>query len=144
MEGDTYVGWKDSYSVGIPLIDEQHKELIKLTDDLYNACLEGNDAAGTCFKEVIHSTVDYIKYHFSAEERIMSNANYPDFAAHKRQHESFVKKVIEDAKRFEEGKAVPYIFVNYLKEWILNHIALSDKAYSQYILGLKKEGSLKV
>jgi hemerythrin len=110
MGSDHYVEWQEHYSVGIPLIDDQHKELIKLTDNLYKACLEGNAVAGAYFKEVVHSTVDYIKFHFTAEERIMANVNYPDLAVHKKQHESFVKKVIEDAKRFEEGKAVAYIF----------------------------------
>ncbi|MDR2536252.1 MAG: bacteriohemerythrin [Treponema sp.] len=137
-ETENYVEWQDSYSVGIPVVDEQHKELIKLTNNLYKACVDGDDTARTYFKEVIRKTVEYVKFHFSAEEQIMSNAKYPQVAEHKRQHENFVKKVIEDTKKFEEGKAVPYVFVNYLKNWILNHIAVADKAYSSYILQHRK------
>lgn len=137
-----YVEWKDAYSVKIPLIDEQHQELIKLTNKLYEACLEGSDAAQEYFKEVIRQTLDYVKFHFTAEERLLAGVKYPDLGVHKRQHESFVKKIAEDAKKYEEGKAVAYVFVNYLKEWILNHIAVNDKAYSEYILKLKENGPL--
>jgi hemerythrin len=137
-----YVTWADNYSVRIPLIDEQHKELIKLTNELYDACLQGYDAAQQHFMDVIHKAVDYIKFHFSAEEKLMKSVNYPEFAAHKRQHESFVQKVMEDSQKFGSGKAVPYVFVNFLRQWVLTHIAVSDKAYSDYILRLKKAGSL--
>ena len=142
MEESTYVEWKDEYSVKIPLVDDQHKELIRLTNQLYASCLEGDDQARAYFKEVIRSTVNYIKFHFGAEERIMSNVGYPQFAEHKKQHESFVKRVLEDVKKFEDGKAVPYVFVNYLRDWILNHIAVHDKAYSAYIMERKQVGTL--
>ena len=137
----TYVEWQDEYSVGIPMVDDQHKELIKLTNELYQSCLDGDDQARASFKEVIQKTVQYIKFHFSAEERIMSNVKFPDYKEHKKQHEGFVKEVIEGAKRFEEGKAVPYVFVDFLKKWILNHIALSDKKYSEFILSRRREGA---
>ncbi|MDR0561451.1 MAG: bacteriohemerythrin [Spirochaetaceae bacterium] len=139
----TYVEWKDEYSVKIPLIDEQHQKLITLTNKLYEACVQGSDAAQEYFKEVIRETLAYVKFHFSAEERLLTSVKYPDFAVHKRQHETFVKKVVEDAKKYEEGKAVAYVFVNYLKEWILNHIAVHDKAYSEFILKLKGSGSVQ-
>jgi hemerythrin len=142
MEEITLIEWKDAYSVKIPLVDDQHKELIRLTNQLYASCLEGDDRARAYFKEVIRSTVNYIKFHFSAEERIMSNVGYPQFAEHKKQHESFVKKVLEDVKKFEGGKDDPYGFVNYLRDWILNHIAVSDNAYSAYIMERKQAGTL--
>ncbi|MDR2495166.1 MAG: bacteriohemerythrin, partial [Spirochaetaceae bacterium] len=111
---------------------------IRLTNELYKSCLEGDEQARASFKEVIQSTVQYIKFHFGAEERIMSNAQFPDFKEHKKQHEGFVKEVIEGAKKFEAGQAVPYVFVDFLKKWILNHIAVSDKQYSVFILARKK------
>ncbi|MDR0569551.1 MAG: bacteriohemerythrin [Spirochaetaceae bacterium] len=140
-ETKKYVEWKDEYSVKIPLIDEQHRELIKLTNNLYEACIEGSDAAQEYFKEVIRKTLEYVKFHFSAEERLLTNAKYPDLAVHKRQHESFVKKITEDAQKYEKGQAVAYVYVNYLKEWILNHIAVHDKAYSEFILKQKENNS---
>jgi hemerythrin len=139
MNKNVFVAWDDRYSVGIPLIDKQHRELISLTNELYEACLEGTAAAGASFREAVRGTVDYVKYHFAAEEKLLEQAKYPGFAAHKKEHESFIMKVLEDVRNFTEGKKfVPNIFVRYLKDWILAHIAVEDKKYAEYILDLRK------
>ena len=144
MAKDTLVEWDNRYSVGIPLIDEQHKELIRQTNDLYAACLKSEEEARDFFKMVIRSMVDYVGVHFSTEEKMMEKIKYPDLAEHKKQHEDFVKKVLENLQDFEDGKKfIPNNFVRFLKDWILAHIAVSDKKYSIYIFDLKKQGALK-
>ncbi|MDR3161296.1 MAG: bacteriohemerythrin [Spirochaetaceae bacterium] len=144
MSGNVIVEWDDRYLVGIPLVDDQHKELIRLTNTLYESCLQGDEAARASFKEAIRATVEYVKFHFGAEEQILKNVNYPGFAIHKKEHEEFVKQVLEEVKNFEEGKKfVPNLFVRFLRDWTLTHIAVSDKKYAEYILDLKKKGALK-
>jgi hemerythrin len=144
MGKDVFVEWDDRYSVGIPLIDDQHKELLEMTNDLYEACREGTEAATAHFKIAVRGTVDYVKYHFVAEEKMLANVKYPGFAAHKKEHESFVMKILTDVKDFEDGKKfVPNIFVRYLKDWILTHIAVEDRKYAGFILDLKKQNALK-
>jgi hemerythrin len=144
MEEKKLVEWDDRYSVGIPLIDDQHKELVNMTNTLYEACLAGDRAARAYFLQAIHGTVDYVKYHFAAEEKILENVKYPHIIEHKRAHESFVKKIFVDVKSFEAGKKfVPNVFVRYLKDWILTHIAVEDKRYAEYIFNLKKQGALE-
>jgi hemerythrin len=143
MEKGAFVEWDDRYSVAIPLIDDQHKHLIELANSLYDACLEGTEAARERFREVARETVNYVKFHFSAEEKILENVGFPGLAAHKKEHESFVLKVLMDVKNFEEGKKfVPNIFVRYLRDWILTHIAVEDKKYADYILELKRRNIL--
>jgi hemerythrin len=137
------VEWDDKYSIGITLIDDQHKELIRLTNELYKGCLAGDEAAKAYFTSAVKGTVDYVKYHFSAEEKILENVKYPDIAEHKKQHEAFVKKVLADVQNFHDGKKfVPNVFVRFLKDWILSHIAVMDTRYAKYILDLKKQGAL--
>ncbi|MFP3089423.1 bacteriohemerythrin [Treponema sp. TIM-1] len=145
MSDNIIVEWDDRYLIGIPLIDEQHKELIRLTNNLYESCLQGDEAARENFRIAIQGTVDYVKFHFGAEEQILKNVNYPEFTAHKKQHEEFVRQVLEEVKNFEEGKKfVPNIFVRFLRDWILTHIAMVDKKYAEYIINLKKNGGLKI
>ncbi|MDR0550445.1 MAG: bacteriohemerythrin [Spirochaetaceae bacterium] len=142
---EPFVAWESRYAIGIPLIDKEHKELLTLTNELYEACREGDEAARGLFKDVVRRTVQYVKYHFSHEEQILESITYPELAPHKREHENFVKKVLEEVKNFEDGKTfVPNTFVRYLRDWILSHIAVSDKKYAEYIFQRKKEGSLKV
>jgi hemerythrin len=142
-ETTVLVEWDEKYSVGIPLIDEQHKELIRLTNELYRGCLTGNDAARAFFFDAVRGAMDYVKYHFSAEEKILENVNYPYLAEHKKAHEDFVLKMVEDVKSFQGGrKFVPNNFVRFLKDWILSHIAIADTQYAKYIMDLKRQGKL--
>ncbi|MDR0663637.1 MAG: bacteriohemerythrin [Spirochaetaceae bacterium] len=142
-EDKTIVDWHERYSVGIPKIDEQHRELLRLTNELYAACLNDDAEAKEQFKNTIGSLVHYVSEHFSAEERLLQRVNYPKYAEHKAQHESFVKKMLEQVSSFREGKSfVPNNFVRYLRDWTLGHIAVSDKQYADYIFALKREGKL--
>lgn len=140
---EPFIAWEARYALGIPLIDSQHKELLALTNELYEACRAGDESARKLFKDVVRRTVDYVKFHFTNEEQILERVKYPVIEPHKKEHEAFVKKVLEEVKNFEDGKVfVPNQFVRYLRDWILSHIAVSDKKYAEYIFSLKKEGSL--
>jgi hemerythrin len=144
MKADTFVVWEERYSMGIPAIDEQHKELLVLTNKLYDACREGEESAREYFREVIRSAVEYVQFHFTSEERLMERINFPELMEHKVQHTHFVKQVLEEVKNFEQGKSfVPNIFVRFLRDWVLTHIAMSDIKYAEYIKTLKKQGTLQ-
>jgi hemerythrin len=143
MNQDTLVEWDDRYSVGIPLIDDQHKELVRLTNALYKGCLAGEESARAYFMATVKGTVDYVKYHFGVEEKLLQNVDYPELAEHKREHEAFVKHILDEVQSFTAGKKfVPNVFVRYLRDWILSHIAVADKRYAAFILNLKKQGAL--
>jgi len=139
--GVVYVQWDDSYSVGVELIDKQHKQLFDFTNALYEGCRRGETAAREHFIETLHATVDYVAVHFSTEERIMEKINYPDTANHKREHADFVKKIMESQKELEEDKkGVALKFVQFLRDWVLSHIAICDKKFVEY---LNKQGGIK-
>ncbi|MDR3248736.1 MAG: bacteriohemerythrin [Treponema sp.] len=138
------VEWEDKYSVGIPLIDEQHKELIRLTNELYLGCLAGDEAAQVFFFKTVRAALDYVKYHFSAEEKLLENAKFPGLPQHKKLHEDFILQMVTTVQSFQDGKKfVPNNFVRFLKDWILSHIAIQDTFYARYILDLKKQGQLE-
>ncbi|GHU13271.1 hemerythrin [Spirochaetia bacterium] len=139
------VEWDDKYSVRIPLIDEQHKQLIEDTNRLYQGCLNGktDEEKKAYFMEAVKSVVDYVKFHFSAEEKMLENVKYPELSEQRKQHETFVKELLDDVEGFQQGKKfVPNNFVRFLRDWILSHIAVEDTKYSHYIFGLKKNGRL--
>jgi hemerythrin len=141
--GQKYVDWSDRYSVGISVIDDQHKKLLEMTNDLFLACNYSTDAGKIQFKKTIHDAVAYVKFHFATEEKIMKLTSYPDLEAHKKEHTDFVRKVFDDVKAFEIGiPLVPKQFVKYLKDWILSHIAITDSKMGNFLTDLKKAGKL--
>ena len=57
---------------------------------------------------------------------------YPDLAKHQNEHLTFLADVKQIYQKFEEGKASPIELVEFLKRWLLNHIAVSDKKYAPF------------
>ncbi|MDR2211133.1 MAG: bacteriohemerythrin [Spirochaetaceae bacterium] len=144
MLGDEIVTWHKSYSVNIPLIDAQHKELINLTNKLYRSCLQGRDHSKNVFMEVFRGAVDYVGYHFSTEEKVMERVGYPGYAAHKKEHADFVKAVLKTADELSRGvNPNPLGFVHYLKDWVLTHIAVSDTLLGKHLISLRQQGELQ-
>jgi hemerythrin len=137
------VEWQDSYSIGIRLVDDQHKELINICNRLHAASALGWEKSKDAFMEAIRAAVDYVGYHFSTEEKIMARINYPDYRAHKKEHSDFVKEVLRHVQEFQAGqKTSASDFVLFLKNWILTHIAVCDKKMGLYLIRLKRTGTL--
>jgi hemerythrin len=137
------VNWDDKYNTGIGLIDEQHKALVIIINDLYLACTDGYEDTGVAFKEALKRMVDYVHFHFGAEQKLLEKIKYPMFTEHKKQHDTMVNDILEAAKEYNEGKRfVPNHFVRTLRDWVFSHIALSDTLYAAYIAEKKKDGLL--
>jgi len=137
------VVWEDKFATGIEMVDTQHKQLFDLTNHLYNACFEKDDVLQTMFKESMSKMVEYVRFHFNSELKLLKAVNFPDYHNHKGYHDSLIKEILAAVKDHNDGKKfVPNHFVRTLKDWILSHIAVYDKAYGIYIKDLLNNGKL--
>jgi hemerythrin len=137
------VVWDEKYATGIELIDSQHKELFSLTNELFRACLGEDEELKEVFKETMERMVDYVRFHFGAEQELLQRIKYPGYPEHKKQHDILVRDILEAVQGYKEGKKfVPNQFVRTMRDWILSHIALSDKQYAVFISAQKKKGLL--
>jgi hemerythrin len=128
------ITWSNTFSCGIKHIDDQHKELVDLINDMFNHSTGDYKIEREYFNKVIQQAVKYIKIHFVTEEKIMRAIKYPGFAEHKKAHDLFVIKVIENIWNYETEKHYTlYSFTKFLKDWVLSHIAVMDKQYFTYI-----------
>ena len=141
--GKEIVKWSDVYHTGIREIDAQHKELVSLTNELFQACLYGDDVVGVTFRDVMSRMVEYVRFHFTAEMEILTRVNFPNTVEHKKQHDALIQQILKSAKEFGTGKQyVANNFVRTLKDWILSHIAVYDKEFALYIVEQKRKGLL--
>jgi hemerythrin len=142
------VSWSSTFSVGVKIIDDQHKELLRLTNDLFNHCIGDEESERQYFKDVIGKAVEYVKVHFATEEKIMIATKFSGYWEHKREHDSFVLAVVEQINAFNEGRPFTLLaFTRYLKDWVLTHIAVSDKQYFEHFKKLatrKSDGNLSI
>jgi len=127
-----FLNWSDEYSVNIKEIDRQHMQLLELINNLHSGMKEGKGKA--ILGSVLDELVKYTEYHFDFEEKLFTKHGYPEAASHKNLHVDLVKKVIQYKTDFDSGKTVLTMeILNFLKEWLLKHIANSDKKYSVYL-----------
>jgi hemerythrin-like metal-binding protein len=124
--------WNESLSVGIEKIDMQHKKLISLINDLYQAMTsgKGKEELDKIFKELF----DYVKTHFFDEEKLMFVHHYEGYEAHKREHQKFSEQLKKYKEKFDKGDRKIAIEVSdFLKEWLVNHIMKTDQQYAPYL-----------
>lgn len=123
--------WDDKFSVNVKEIDEQHKRLIGMINELHDGMKSGSGK--TALAPVLKRLIDYTMYHFSTEERYMVQHKYPGELAHKAEHKKFTDKVIDFHKKFESGSlAVTHEVMTFLRDWLTNHIMVTDKKYIKH------------
>ncbi len=128
--------WNESYSVNVKEIDAQHKKLFRMISDFYDSVKEDNKKAMAL---LLDSLTGYIMYHFEMEERYLEKCGYPDLESHKREHISFVEKVLDVNERFEAGRLVlSFEITIFLKNWLVHHVMHSDKKYSECLNKINK------
>jgi hemerythrin len=131
--------WDDSYYIGNKTIDDQHKELVKLTNEFYRDCRKEGPLRKFYFFNTVQGAINYIKTHFATEEEILKKIEYPAFDYHKKMHDDFIVQVVEQVRVFEnEDNPDPRGFIRFLLEWIMKHIANADKLYIPYLVKLEK------
>ncbi len=128
------IDWTEDLSVGVSEIDEQHKELFRKVNSLLEACKLGKGKAEV--GGVLGFLDDYVKLHFSSEEKLMREHDYPDFLSHRSQHISFIADVDTLKREFEEGGAGLHLVVRTnqaVADWLIRHIKKIDRAMGIYV-----------
>ena len=124
--------WDESYSVGVPVLDQQHKGLIEIINRLERSGTDGEQVS-QAFRDLDR----YVNEHFRQEEAMMEAASYPDLAEHRMEHDAF-RDWLQAVDRIYHngGTSSAYIaesVTSFLKNWLVSHIMTTDKAYKPYI-----------
>jgi len=128
------ITWNNDLSVNINEFDEEHKKLISMINDLHSAM--GSGKGKETIGSVLSRLVDYTKTHFAAEEKLMLKHRYPGYVSHKALHDDLTKQVVDLQKKLQEGKVLVTVQVmNFLRDWLSNHIQNTDKKYGPFFIG---------
>jgi hemerythrin-like metal-binding protein len=128
------IEWDQNLSIGIRLIDEQHKALIKRLNDV-SVAIEANIGERENSK-TLEFLADYADYHFSAEEKQMAEQRYPGLEAQKMKHREFLDTLSNLDQDFEEEgstRALSDAINNFLFNWLTNHIQGLDKQFGNFL-----------
>ena len=126
------IRWSANLSVGIDSINEQHKVLVSMINELYSQMHSG--AAKEAVGKTLANLVDYTANHFKYEESLFAEHGYQGMDAHKQKHTALVAQVVAFQDEFTRGeKDVTLELMEFLKEWLLTHIKKTDMEYSSFL-----------
>ncbi len=117
--------WKDDYSVGIPAVDHEHRELIGLVNQLHEAL--ASEKRETEAAEIFGDLFRAISAHFALEERFMREHRYDQATQHKADHEQLLDELrdIMDDHRDGKGGSIKRITAG-VEAWFVTHFKTHD------------------
>jgi hemerythrin len=133
-----YLSWSQSMSVGVPILDSDHKALFRIVNQLHDFSETGasQDDLGIIFGNL----VAYIDFHFAREEKVMKACGFPALETHAEEHAEFAR-FIHDARERYAGIPDPDLtreLLEYLKIWLNSHILIQDMAYKPYVMAVPR------
>lgn len=128
-----YLSWNDDLTIGIEVIDRQHKRIVDYINELHDAVsIPGASETQRRVAAVLNDAIDYTESHFSFEEAMLEEVNYEFLHAHKKIHEAFVHKMQKYQERIGRGENIAAELNDTLKLWLIRHIKGEDRAYREW------------
>lgn len=134
MKSSLYIVWHDDNSLGVPIIDEQHRGIISSINSLHYFIQTGR--ADEILKPTLSMLNYYTKVHFSTEETLMAEAEYPALDEHFRLHKELIKKMENVSREAALYYKDANILLEFLREWWLDHINKEDRKYAPFLTKL--------
>jgi hemerythrin len=121
----TLIVWRDEFSVGVASVDQEHREMIELINELDNAMAQDADCITVI--STLGEIYAKISAHFALEEKIMRDADYEEFASHKEDHERLLDSLltiidsVDDEGRYDRPE-----LSSGLDRWFTDHFRTHD------------------
>ena len=124
--------WKPSYDTGVPEIDHDHRQLVGIINELYEAMKQAQGY------EVLNRTIDrlldYIAVHFQNEEGFMRVNCYPQLREHEAEHQAFRDRIMAMDRERRSGSAPSTVeLLTFLCDWLREHVTSIDKEFGKYL-----------
>lgn len=125
---------KDEYLTGIERIDEEHRRLFEIAEEIYQ--LHKQQFIPDKYdhiKDVLEQLRDYTMMHFEHEEAYMESIQYKRMFTQKVQHDAFRKQIEEwDIESIDENQDETITkILELVTDWLIHHILETDKQIGQ-------------
>lgn len=126
------IEWSDEFSVNVKAIDDQHKELVALVNNLYdiNNSSKNHEEIDKAFNDL----ADHTAIHFKYEEGLMDKYQYPESVKHIEEHNNLLQKVkgIEYLYSVNDHATITSLAL-ILVDWLKTHIFAEDMNLAGYL-----------
>ncbi|HPF36346.1 MAG TPA: bacteriohemerythrin [Candidatus Krumholzibacteria bacterium] len=122
--------WNESFEIGVEAMDEQHKRLVEIYNELHAAMMRGK--AHKQMNEILKQLVNYTEMHFAAEEKFMASVEFEDLERHATEHEQLLDKIRVFQKKMElDQERITKPVLKFLEFWLRSHIQGKDLEYAK-------------
>lgn len=131
-EREALLAWRPEFALGIPGVDHEHRELIRLINEAWQTLRASGSLADVTAR--LGEILARISAHFALEERLMREAAYERYAEHKADHEDLLdelRELMETAA--EPGQMGADELGRRLDRWFAGHFATHDRLLHQRI-----------
>lgn len=129
------IEWNESLRVCVDELDNQHRELIRLYNNLHESLM--NDPLEKTIRtkiSTLNALLNYTLHHFTAEESYLASRGFPTLAHHQRLHREFSGKILSLQQDLTDNAPVlATSLIKFLRNWILDHVGREDQVYAQYL-----------
>jgi hemerythrin-like metal-binding protein len=129
------ITWSEMMSVGVPILDADHKTLIGLINNLHRSI--GDDEEYATLGSVLQALEEYADYHFAREERVMAACRYPSLEVHSRMHRRLTQQVRDLKAAYDADRTAVRAkeCLDFLHKWLIEHICSTDMDYRAWVVG---------
>lgn len=125
--------WQDCYNVGNAVIDQQHKNMLRLCSQAARCQESAGPESREMFHDILHEMAVCARVHFVTEEELLLASNYPMLAEHVAEHEQFQVRLADFLFSAVEGDLDRTGVFHFLSEWWGSHVLESDMACRSYL-----------
>ena len=128
-----FLNWRNDFSVGIALFDEEHKQLFAIINELHETIVSG--ANPDTLENILNDLIVYTFLHFQHEEMYFEDWNYPEATEHIVIHAKLRQQVFEFRQQVHEKNACALAteLAEFLRNWLSNHILIEDRKYGEFL-----------
>jgi len=128
---ETFI-WNDTCSIHVGEFDEHHKRLFEIANSIAEELHNGADIE--TLVNAMTSLVDYTRYHFIAEEKLMEQYSYPGTEIHIKKHAELISQVLEYMDKVLAGELPEKAsFMNFMERWLVRHLLEEDRKYGAFL-----------
>lgn len=124
--------WSDYYSVGIAVVDEQHRRLMGIINELEAGIRDGKgkETLGDTFTSLLR----YTKEHFATEEDLMRRHGFSGAEEHAAEHREMAETLARLQLEYQKNPAgLTVKTISFLCDWLTRHLLGTDKQYMEHL-----------
>jgi hemerythrin-like metal-binding protein len=120
--------WEDKYSVGVVELDNQHKRMFAVINELLDSI--NNQDSAEHLASIVDNLLQYKKFHFATEEKYFQEFNYEGAEEHIKKHKAFGERLDRLKKEYPEFSIeFAFALIDFLEDWLINHLLVVDQKY---------------